>query len=60
VKPFGLGALGDPMLERAVKISYSDGMEHSAKFSSVEMELSNKFSKSFSISGNEDENKELK
>jgi hypothetical protein len=60
VKPFGLDALVDPMLERVVKILCSDGMAQRAKFSLVEIELSNKFSKSLLITGEEVENKELK
>jgi hypothetical protein len=60
VKPFGPDALEDLMLERIMKISCLDGMAHRAKFSSVEMELSNKFNKLLLITCKEDENKELK
>jgi hypothetical protein len=45
VKLFGPGAFVDPMLDRAVKISCSNGMAHKAMFSLVEIEPSNKFRK---------------
>jgi hypothetical protein len=45
VKTFGPGAFVDPMLDRAVKISCSNGMAHKAMFSLVEIEPSNKFRK---------------
>lgn len=60
MKPSGPGALVDPMLERVDKISWSDGIAQIAKFSSDEIELSNKFKRSLSITGKEEENNEHK